>query len=314
MIRLYVTFVLLLIASVVSSQDQLFFDHEGVEREYWLHIPDDIEDNAPLVFVLHGYTSGAAIIGSYSGMTQQANLHGFAVCYPQGTDDFGGTPHWNANLTISDTDDIGFLSTLAEYLQSEYNLNPEHTFSCGMSNGGFMSYTLACERPDVFKAIASVTGTMSGYDWNNCDPSEVVPVFQISGLDDDVVPVDGSITTFGGWGGAPGAISVNDFWKEKNQTTTEEIITLSQTLDAQYYRNGVNGNEVWYYPIESWGHEWPGTWNQFRSGILGAEEIWKFFERVVEGETSSSAEVDKPEIEVISYSCRGCLKYQNVCF
>ena len=85
-------------------------------------------------------------------------------------------------------DDIGFLSELAGHLQVEYDLNPDHTFVCGMSNGGFMSYTLACDRPDVFKAIASVTGTMSGFDWNNCDPDEPVPVLQIAGADDNIVP------------------------------------------------------------------------------------------------------------------------------
>ena len=65
------------------------------------------------------------------------------------------------------------IKDLAKKLQAEYDLSDKNTFVGGMSNGGFMSYTLACERSDTFKAIASVTGTMSGYDWENCNPNKV---------------------------------------------------------------------------------------------------------------------------------------------
>ncbi len=56
-----------------------------------------------------------------------------------------------------------------------------------------MRYTLACEKPDTFKAIGSVNGTMSGYDWDNCSPNKV-PVLRISVNHDYVVPIDGSIS------------------------------------------------------------------------------------------------------------------------
>ncbi len=282
-----VIFLLLGLPLLATAQNPFTYEHDGLTRSYFLYLPNDLPAGAPLVFVLHGYTSSAAIIMDYSEMNDQADQNGFAVCYPQGTPDFGGTTHWNANLNISNTDDIGFLSELAQYLQSEYDLNPEHTFSCGMSNGGFMSYTLACERPDVFKAIASVTGTMSGYDWNNCDPSEVVPVFQISGINDNVVPFDGDWNPGGGWNGAPGAIAVNDFWVDLNETTASEIINLSANLAAEYYTGGIDDQQVWFYPIDNWGHQWPVSWTSGLNGITAAEEIWDFFELVVAGTTST---------------------------
>jgi len=277
-----IVFMFLLSSSLsLFAQEQLTFEHNGITRNYILYIPDGIEANAPLVFVMHGYTSNAAVIMSYSGMNAQADDHKFAVCYPQGTNDFLTIPHWNANLNVSNTDDIGFLTELAGHLQTTYDLNPEHTFASGMSNGGFMSYTLACERPDVFKAIASVTGTMSGYDWNNCNPSEIVPVFQIHGFDDNVVPYDGNWNPPGGWGGSDGVEAVRDFWIDKNQTHDRTIIELHPNLMAEYYRGGINNHEVWFYPIEDWAHEWPTAGNIDRSGIIAAEEIWRFFELVI---------------------------------
>ena len=66
-------------------------------------------------------------------MNKIADENGFAICYPHGTLDFNDITHWNARLNISETDDIGFLTELAKYLQSKHNLNEEKTFSCGFS-------------------------------------------------------------------------------------------------------------------------------------------------------------------------------------
>ena len=170
---------------------------------------------------------------NYSKMNDLADAHGFMVCYPQGTiNDNTGQTHWNANLTFSSIDDIGFLSELVNTIQEEFNTNPQHMFVAGMSNGGFMSYTLACERPDIFKGIASITGTMSGYDWNNCNPQQGLSVMQMSGTQDRVVPWDGSMSTQGGWGGAPHIFQVIDLWAEVNECTLTETIDFPNIVTS----------------------------------------------------------------------------------
>ena len=181
----------------------LAFKHNRVERKYLLHLPKDLPDNAPLVFLLHGYHGDARDYMGELGMNRVADANRFAVCYPQGAEDHEGTPHWNARLSISKTEDIGFLSDLAAYLQVRHKLNPNKTFVSGISNGGFMSYTLVAERPSVFKAAASVIGTMSGHTWKHRAKIRPVPILQISGLDDEIIPYDGSMSPAGGWGGAP---------------------------------------------------------------------------------------------------------------
>jgi polyhydroxybutyrate depolymerase len=157
-----------------------------------------------------------------------------------------------------------------------------------MSNGGFMSYTLACEKPEVFSAIASVTGTMSGYDWNNCDPDKVVPVMQISGRADTTVPIDGSITLFGGWGGAPGMEAVRDFWVNLNECQSNSTIAIDANYTTEYtvYSEGQNENEVWHYLVSNWGHAWPRS--DSGTGFAASTEIWNFFSRVTGEQTSSN--------------------------
>ena len=139
-----------------------------------------------------------------------------------------------------------------------------------------MSHTLACEAPDVFSAIASVTGTMSGFDWNNCNPSKSIPALRIHGVDDDVVPIDGIIGAWGGWGGAPHADEVISFWADLNGTTTIDSVFLAPSTNAFYHRNGQNGNEVWYYRIDNWGHRWPGS--SSNTGTIASEVIYRIFQ------------------------------------
>jgi polyhydroxybutyrate depolymerase len=254
----------------------LRFNHNKVERYYLLHLPQNLPDNAPLVFLLHGYRGDARDYIGELGINRIADENGFAVCCPQGAKDFEGIPHWNARLSISKTDDIGFLSELAAHLQELHKLNPTKTFVSGISNGGFMSYTLVAERPDVFKAAASVIGTMSGYTWKHRDKIRPAPVLQISGLDDEVIPYDGSMSTAGGWGGAPNQDVINEFWTKVNKTKTEMVVQISSKTTAHYYKGGVNGNEVWYYKIREFGHRIPGK-NEM--GVNVVDVIWQFFSK-----------------------------------
>ena len=251
------------------------FQYGDVERQYVLHLPDDLPENAPLVFFLHGYHGNARNYAKM-GMSRVADAHGFAVVYPQGTPDRRDVAHWNARLALSDTDDIGFLSELAKNLQRTHNLDPERTFASGVSNGGFMSYTLVAERPDVFKAVASIIGTMSGYTWEHRDTIQPVPVLQISGLDDRIVPVDGSMRPFGGWGGAPDQKTIIEFWKDLDQTTTEKVIEVTADTTAYQYGDGVKGCEVWLYEVKGWGHRVPGP---RKLGVHSVDLVWEFFSR-----------------------------------
>ena len=265
-----------------------FFDHNGVNRLYTLYKPDNLKEKAPLVFVLHGYTSNSTNIMNYSKMNEIADQNGFMVCYPQGTSNaFTGQTHWNANLKeMSSIADSEFLTDLAKKLQAEFNLSEKNTFACGMSNGGFMSYTLGCERSDTFKAIASITGTMSGYDWNNCNPNKV-PVLQISGTNDMVVPMDGSMSSAGGWGGAPKIQDIMNYWGDINECTQTQTLNLpdSNKTDNSYVSiekkvDCFNNHQVWFYTVYGGTHTWPGAWGNM--DINASEEIWDFFSRYIE--------------------------------
>ena len=251
------------------------FNHDGTDREYLLHLPQDLPKEAPLVVFLHGY-HGDARDYAEMGMTRVADEKKFAVVYPQGLPDREGIPHWNARLKLSKVDDIGFLKALVESLQKKHALDPKRTFVSGVSNGGFMSYTMVSEHPDQFRAAASIIGTVSGETWRKREKMKPVPILQISGLSDRIVPVDGRMSPAGGWGGAPDQKTIIEFFKKLNKTSTEEIVKVSPRATGYRYRGGVNGSEVWLYEVKDWGHRVPG---RKELGVHSVDLVWDFFSR-----------------------------------
>ena len=269
----------------------------GLEREYMLYIPQSAEKNSPLVFMLHGLGSTHTIIMNYSQMNQVADKHGFVVCYPQGIRGAEntrhtkkGTPFWNVGYEThknETVDDVSFIKSLAIYLQQEYNLDPEKTFCAGMSNGGDMSYLLGCEAPDIFKAIAPITGCMMGWIYESCNTNDPVPVFQVHGTADKTTYYDGDVDNRDKWGAYMGVETTINFWVDRNECKEVNIDTLpdidrndGSIVITEKYTGGRNNNEVWFYKVINGDHEWPPGW-PVKSGngdLNTSEEIWKFFQ------------------------------------
>lgn len=256
-------------------------DYNGVQRKYTLYIPKSIGENAPLVFMMHGYASNPKSFADLTGMNGAAEKYGFAVVYPQGIRNEKGTSGacWNSGLVSSDNDDAGFLVALAKYLQQTYGLSSNETFAVGLSNGAFMSYKLACEAPDTFRAVASVAGSMSGGAWDERPASASVGILQINGTEDEAVPLDGSMSASGGYGDAPDIIGIIEYWKNANHLEEYREFKLSDDATAYEYSSKLNDNLVWYVQIEDGGHEWPG---EATAGFNASEVILEFFSRFVE--------------------------------
>ena len=290
-------FYLTLFFSWSKNKDQLSFafEHDGIAREYMLCIPNTIKPQAPLIFVLHGLGSTNSHIRDYSQMDLVANKNGFVVCYPQGTGSTKNTIHtkkgsffWNVGYEIHKNevvDDVSFLTSLAVYLQQEYDLDPEKTFCTGMSNGGDMSYLLGCQAPEVFKAIASITGCMMEWIYKSCDNNSPIPVFQIHGTKDNITYYDGDIKNRDRWGAYLGVESTIQFWVDHNMCSQSIIDTIgfvnneSLYIIREKFLNGVDENEVWLHKVIDGGHDW--VQKSLEKDFNTSEEIWKFFEHLM---------------------------------
>lgn len=260
----------------------------GIYRTYRLYVPTIYTGATarPLILNLHGYTSNALQQQQYSNFKPIADTANFIMVYPQGTKDASNQPYWNAGFSSTQVNDIGFLSALIDSLDLTYNINLNRVYSTGMSNGGFMSHTLACELSNRITAIASVTGSIFTTQYgSNCHPTRPVPVMQIHGTSDATVPYAGNMSQ-----GMMPIDSVVKYWVTKNNcnpTATFSNVPNSSTTDgctAEHYRysGGNLGSTVELYKIIGGGHTWPG----FPFGGVGtnmdinaSKEIWRFFSK-----------------------------------
>ncbi|MBT3571301.1 MAG: hypothetical protein HN498_02960 [Flavobacteriales bacterium] len=258
-------------------------NHGGITRDYILYVPNSYVtgNQVLLVFNFHGYSSNATQQMWYGDFRAIADTAGFIIVHPEGTLDNSGVTHWNVGWGGSTVNDINFTSTLIDSIASEYSINLDRVYSTGMSNGGFMSYQLACELSDRIAAIASVTGSMNLGWFNSCNPSHPMPVMEIHGTLDPTVSYNASSFT-------ESIPNIMDFWGNFNNCNSTAIVTNVPntntadgcTAEHQIWENGSNGVAVEHYIIIDGEHSWPGA--LFPNGITNqdinaAEKIWEFF-------------------------------------
>ena len=276
--------------------------HEGIEREYILHVPENLNNDSSIVFVIHGYTGSAEGIAAYSGMNSIAEREGFIAVYPQGTTDSYGNAFFNVSYGFNDEstiNDVSFIRELVKSISHEFNLKRKKAFATGMSNGGEMSYLLACTSSDLFKAVAPVAGVLMKGLKDSCELNSPVPVFEIHGTADKISLFEGDLNNEEGWGAYYDLPSTIDFFAERYQLVNKTVkqITSKESgadYDIFFERHWTNDleEEVWMYRIEGGRHVWPGTkfkwWNDplarlyFGSGnedINASEEVWAFFKK-----------------------------------
>ncbi|MDA0755584.1 MAG: hypothetical protein O3A43_06065 [Proteobacteria bacterium] len=259
------------------------FAHKGLDRYYYIQLAHpEAEGPSSVLFNLHGYGSNALEQMYYTNFNNLANTkeNNFILIHPQGaplnTVLTSSSSHWNSGgWTIGSTvDDVDFIDTIIALVSQKYDLNQNRIYSTGMSNGGFMSYHLACNLSSKIAAVASVTGSMSSETYESCNPDHPTSILQVHGSIDVTVPFQGN--------SALGMRSVNDvmdYWKLYNACDVDPTSIIIDYFDIEIavqhdtYSNCLNDVNVELYKIEGMGHTWP---YKGRYGISATEIIWEF--------------------------------------
>ena len=257
--------------------------HDKIIRRFILYVPDSYDRNSPtpLLFNFHGYGSNAEQQMNYGDFRSIADNEGFLILHPQGTRlPSTGSTHFNVGgwTRGSNIDDVGFTNYLINVISRLYNIDELKIFSTGMSNGGFMSYELACKLSARIAGIASVTGSMTPETYDECVPDRPVTIIQMHGIEDTVVPLIGFGTIM------EPLEKVMKFWVDHNDCEGE---TVSVIPDAAPNDNSTGvirsweacegGAQIEYYLFAGAGHTWPG--NQYNTedtnyDINASETIW----------------------------------------
>ena len=194
---------------------------------------------APLVILLHGYGAFGDLQEAYFQLQPQAELRGFLYVHPDGSINRENKHFWNATDACCDNtqsvDDSGYLTYIIDQVSAAYNVDPKRIFLVGHSNGGFMSYRMACDHADRIAAIVSLAGA-TWLDTTECAPSEPVNVLQLHGTADQTIKYNGGRTLFAKY---PSAETTVATWSEYNGCTT-----ATESLGTIDIANNIEGVET----------------------------------------------------------------------
>jgi polyhydroxybutyrate depolymerase len=272
----------LTIAGVAGQND--------LARQYKVHVPPayDCHVPAPILFCMHGLqqngvmfcVNGAAGASSGpKGFVDKSNEAGFILVIPTGYNNSwnGAGCCGNANL-----DDTALFKAILTDVSTHLNVDARRVFATGLSNGGYMSYRLACEAADVFTAVAPGSGGLRGIA---CTPARPISVLDIHGTTDNLVPYSLQATSMAAIAAANGCA-----------TTTRAATAPGSGGDTTCvtYEGCPAGIEVTGCTVQGGGHVWFGDPScgtgaaGIGCGFVGAnstflnntDAVWAFFSRL----------------------------------
>jgi polyhydroxybutyrate depolymerase len=234
----------------------------GSDRAYRLYQPPGLTPSAPLVIMLHGGFGTAEQAERAYGWDELADKAKFVVAYPDGLH-----RAWNTNgggccgrPAREGVDDVRFISAVVADVAKNVSVNVAQVYATGISNGGIMAYTLACNT-GVFAAI----GPDSATQLDPCPSPHPTSVLHIHGTADRLIPYKGGRGTSVIDG--PSAANVNAFWRNVDRcgaptaTTSGEVTTSTATC--------ADHRAVVLVTVDGGDHEWPP---------FATETLWRFFD------------------------------------
>lgn len=167
----------------------------------------------PLIILLHGYGASGLAQDLYIGLSVLGTTEFDAITVvPDGTLNSNNQRYWNASAACcafseaNPPDDVAYIRALIAEAKASMPIDAGRVYLFGHSNGGFMSYRMACEASDAITAFVSLAGADSYAD-ADC-PATTTPVsgLQMHGTADDTIAYDGSSSGPLGIGAYAGAL------------------------------------------------------------------------------------------------------------
>ncbi|NWG70390.1 MAG: prolyl oligopeptidase family serine peptidase [Parvularculaceae bacterium] len=264
----------------------------GRTRNYLIYVPRSYRPGSPtpLVLAFHGGRDNARNMAGYTRLPELADREGFIVAFPNGTMGKkidGGT--WNTGSGLGqgqaekrDVNDLAFVRAMIDDIRDEYSIDSRRIYATGMSKGGMMAYTVACNMSDQIAAIAPVAGTMVAA-W--CEPTSPVAVLHIHGTADKEVPLEGGRGLSYTYPPVQRGI---DFWASRDRCSGDQSTRQAGPETTCYTYKGC-AREVTLCLVQGGGHAWPGQpkvakWQKMMKVYVttsynASEEAWKFFEQ-----------------------------------
>lgn len=265
----------------------------GTERWYSVHAPREGTASTPLpvLFNFHGGLGNPDQQRHDSGMDAVADRHGFLVVYPAGS---GRLPRrwltFNGGICcgfarLEGIDDVACAEAILEDVGQRYPIDRTRVYGAGFSNGAFMCYRIAFERPAFFAAMGVVSGVL-GVDPPPGLELPPLPVMHFHGL------LDQNVAYHGGIGPKardplPRRSVEETLALMRRRNRCADTPTREQRIGhalCRIYEPAPGGAPVILWTLEDGGHTWPGGRSSLPPEIVGplhqdidaSTLIWEF--------------------------------------
>ena len=236
----------------------------GMKRTYVLHVPNGLTGRVPLILSFHGHGGDGAGQERLTRMNPLSDRYGFIIAYPDGID-----RGWNdgRQANANGVDDVAFANALIDEVENRYSVDPKRVYATGFSNGGVFSNYLGCNLANRIAAVAPVSGSLPVADVPRCHPERALPVLEIGGTADPIMPFDGgTIVVFGRNRGQVISFAQDGAFWAKNAScsatpTTTPLPAIAPpdgtTVTRTSYTGCHAGADVVEYSVNGGGHTWP---------------------------------------------------------
>ena len=136
----------------------------GWMREWYVYVPQHVQQKAPVVFANHGYTLNGGVYAGQTDWHKVADEKGFIVVFPSaisGSISENGNapfPAWNIAMDPTRMDEIEFFKYMLDDLKEHYSIDTGRVYATGHSWGSQMTHVLALNEPEMFAAVAPLSG------------------------------------------------------------------------------------------------------------------------------------------------------------
>ena len=256
------------VAATGEVVDSALLTADGRTRIYRTYVPSNLPDGpVPLLLAFHGGTGWGKQFERNSGFDELAEANGFLVVYPDGVGsgvDETTNRTWNGGeccgaAARNNINDVAFVAQLIDTLQEDHNVDANRVFAAGHSNGGILSYRLACELSDRIVAVGLQAGTLG---IENCAPGGPVSLLHIHGEADTNLPIDGGVgpDSLAGVDFSSPRVGVQTFAMAAGCATDPTIASEAGNPDlaTSTWTGCDGGTEVEFIAVAAAQHSWMG--------------------------------------------------------
>ena len=165
----------------------------GANRPTTVFLPLNLRPNAPLLIMLHSYSTSGDHQERYMNLRAEANRRGIVYMHPDGTIDKKENHFWNASKACCDNfnaqpNDVDYISSLIAEVKKKVSIDPNRIYLVGHSNGAFMSLAYACKTGKI-AGVVSLAGAMDKSF--SCATSKPTALLEIHGTRDATIKFQG---------------------------------------------------------------------------------------------------------------------------